>query len=113
MNDETIRSALRPLASVPVPDPPKLQAAGPEPSRFHAIPIVAAAAMLLVLWMVVASPFGVDPGAEESKIQEQLSKVESRLPEIEHEELRELLRREIELLRRELELAGGEPPESR
>jgi hypothetical protein len=101
--DDRIRGALSALRRAPVPDVPPIRAARPEP---RATPLGLAAAVAM-LFLLAGSLFYASFRAPTSEVRlgSRLEALEARIDKVEHEELRQLLSRELALLRRELELS--------
>src|SRR5262245_60105569 len=101
--DDRIRGALRPLRQAPVPDVPPIRPAAPPP-RARPLGLAAAVAMLALLAgsLFYASFRTSEP---EVRLAGRLEALEARIDRVEHEELRQLLSRELALLRGELELS--------
>jgi hypothetical protein len=103
--DDRIRRVLGGLREAPVPPIPALRPAA-ERSRAP-LGLIAAAAMLMAL---AGSLFFLPRRpSEEGLLAARIEALESRIARIEHEELRDLLGRELVLLRKELELARAQP----
>ena len=101
--DDRIRGALRPLRQAPTPDAPPIRPATLEP-RATPLGLAAAVAMLVLLAGSLFYASWRAPGPE-SRLAGRLEALEVRIQKVEHEELRQLLSRELALLRRELELS--------
>jgi hypothetical protein len=99
--DDRIRSALGGLRGAAIPPVPALRAASGRARG--SLGLVAAAAMLLALagtlWVFPR------PQGDAGLLAKRLETLESQIHRVDHEELRDLLGRELALLRRELELA--------
>jgi hypothetical protein len=101
--DDRIRGALAGLRQAPTPDVPKIVPAVPAP-RSAPVALSAAAGMLVLL--AGSLYFMPSPSrAPEAVLDDRITALETRVKQVNHEELRSLLSRELALLRRELELA--------
>jgi hypothetical protein len=107
VNDDAIRSALRPLRDADVPPVPAMGVRAPESPRPSRLPALAAAAALLAILAGVLFSRPAPPSPH--PLAARLAAAEAKIEAIEHPELRALLRREVELLRRELRLSAGAP----
>ena len=101
--DERIRGALGGLRSAPTPSVPKIRPARSEPRTAPPALLAAAALLLLLAGALLFVP--ARTASPDAVLAGRITSLEARIAEVEHDELRSLLNRELALLRKELEIS--------